>query len=189
VDTDKSPSTRHCGIVPPRRLTRYIYVLIFHETHFEVVKMLSLKKVATDNPALIELVGLLDADLNENYGNLQLRYNQYNSLATVDGAIVAFLDGSPIGCGCFRKLDASKVEIKRMFVRAENRGSGAANGILVELEWWAQQLGFSTAVLETGIKQLAAIRFYEKSGYSRIENYGQYAGMDTSICMGKNLSS
>ena len=79
------------------------------------------------------------------------------------------------------------VEIKRMFVRPENRGSGAAKQLLDELEKWAIEFGCSRAVLETGMKNPEAIRFYTKSGYATIENYGQYVGMETSICMAKTF--
>jgi GNAT superfamily N-acetyltransferase len=150
--------------------------------------MISIVRDTRDSPHLQELVRLLDADLNNRYGILQAQFDQYNSLASVDGAVIAYLDDEAIGCGCFRRSDAQTVEIKRMFVRPENRGSGAARLLLVELEKWAVEAGFSRAILETGIKQPEAIRFYKKSGYSKIDNYGQYAGMESSVCMGKSLS-
>ena len=93
-----------------------------------------------------------------------------------------------VGCGCFKRFDAGTAEIKRMFVRPENRGSGAATLLLEELEKWAAEAGYSRAILETGVKNPEAIRFYTKSGYARIENYGQYVGMENSICMGKSLA-
>jgi putative acetyltransferase len=149
--------------------------------------MISVARDSAASPVLIELVRMLDADLNERNGVLQAQYNQYNSLVSIDAAVIASLDGKPIGCGCFKRFDNDAVEIKRMFVRLENRGSGAASRILSELESWARELGYRRAVLETGLKQVEAIRFYTKSGYSRIENYGQYAEMTTSICMAKDL--
>jgi putative acetyltransferase len=41
--------------------------------------------------------------------------------------------------------------------------------------------------LETGLKQPEAIRLYEKNGYKLILNYGQYIGMDNSVCFEKVL--
>lgn len=148
---------------------------------------ISVRRVSRDHADLLELVRLLDADLNSRYGIVQAQYDQFNSLATVDAAVVANWSGQPVGCGCYRRMDETTVEIKRMFVRPENRGSGAATRLLAELERWAIEAGFTRAVLETGIKNPEAIRFYTKSGYSRIENYGQYAGMENSICMAKSL--
>jgi putative acetyltransferase len=149
--------------------------------------MITVVRDSATSPVLIGLVRMLDAYLNECYGTLQSTYDQYNSLASVDGAVIASIAGRPVGCGCFKRFDDDAAEIKRMFVRPENRGSGAASKILSELESWVRELGYVRTVLETGIKQVEAIRFYDKSGYSRIENYGQYAGMATSICMAKKL--
>jgi GNAT superfamily N-acetyltransferase len=59
--------------------------------------------------------------------------------------------------------------------------------VLAELETWAAELGCSKCVLETGGKQPEAIRLYEKSGYKRIPNYGQYVGVENSICFEKSL--
>ncbi len=144
--------------------------------------------MSRDHADLLELVRLLDADLNSRYGIVQAQYDQFNSLASVDAAVVADLSGQPVGCGCYRRMDDTTTEIKRMFVRPENRGSGAAARLLAELESWAIEAGFTRAVLETGIKNPEAIRFYTKSGYTSIENYGQYVGMENSICMSKSLA-
>jgi GNAT superfamily N-acetyltransferase len=149
--------------------------------------MISIVRDTRDSPQLQVLVRLLDADLNNRYGIVQAQYDRFNSLASVDGAVIAYINDQAIGCGCFKRSYAETAEIKRMFVRPENRGSGAAKLLLEELEKWAVEAGFSRAILETGIKNPEAIRFYTKCGYSRIENYGQYVGMENSVCMGKSL--
>jgi GNAT superfamily N-acetyltransferase len=150
---------------------------------------ISISRVSRSDPQLLELVALLDADLNSRYGIVQAQYDQFNSLATVDAAVIAHLNGQSIGCGCYRRIDETTAEIKRMFVRPENRGSGAAAQLLAELESWASEGGAKRAILETGIKNPEAIRFYTKSGYSRIDNYGQYAGKELSVCMAKSLAA
>ena len=94
---------------------------------------------------------------------------------------------SVAGCGCFKKFDDNAVEVKRMFVKPEARGKGIAHYMLAGLEAWANEIGFDHAVLETGNNQPEAIRLYEKAGYTIIPNYGQYSGMETSICMRKKL--
>jgi hypothetical protein len=58
---------------------------------------------------------------------------------------------------------------------------------LTGLEIWAMELNYSTCILETGKKQFDAVRLYEKNGYERISNYGQYAGVEESICFEKLL--
>jgi GNAT superfamily N-acetyltransferase len=75
-----------------------------------------------------------------------------------------------------------------MFVLPEMRGNHLAAQLLVELEKWAIEEGYSRAVLETGLRQVEAIRLYTRSGYTLTENYGQYIGMVDSICYRKELT-
>ncbi len=79
------------------------------------------------------------------------------------------------------------MEVKRMYTLPEYRGKGIAAAVLNELEKWAAELGCGRCVLETGMKQPEAIRLYEKSGYSVIPNYGQYAGLENSVCFEKKF--
>ena len=74
-----------------------------------------------------------------------------------------------------------------MYTLPQQRGKGYASIILNELEVWATELGFTSAVLETGVKQPEAIALYKKNGYNRIDNYGQYAGVENSLCFEKEL--
>ena len=74
-----------------------------------------------------------------------------------------------------------------MFVAKPYRGKGFSKLILEELENWAMKSGFQHAVLETSIHFKVARDLYTRSGYSIIDNYGQYAGLTESICMKKDL--
>ena len=60
--------------------------------------------------------------------------------------------------------------------------------ILTELEAWAAELSYSKCILETGKRQPEAIALYLKQGYVNIPNYGQYAGVDNSVCFEKIIS-
>jgi putative acetyltransferase len=144
-------------------------------------------RTKSDNIDFQELVKFLDDELNSRYGIVQLHYDQYNKIESLDTVVIAYLDKSPVACGCFKAFDESCIEIKRMIVKPENRGKGIADRILEELEKWAIEMGFSGSVLETGIKQPEAIRFYMRNGYIKIANYGQYIGNENSVCMGKQL--
>lgn len=149
-----------------------------------------LKIIRTDslNEDFRELVRLLDADLSVRDGADHSFYAQFNKIDLIKNAVVAYQGQKAVGCGAFKPFDAESVEIKRMFVRPENRGQGVAVEVLRELENWASELEFAFAVLETGKKQPEAIRLYEKSGYELIPNYGQYEGMENSVCMKKKIS-
>jgi len=58
-----------------------------------------------------------------------------------------------------------------MYVRPAWRGRGLAAQLLDELENAARQLGFTSVRLDTGNRQVAALRLYEQSGYRPIDNY------------------
>lgn len=141
----------------------------------------------SDNPGFRELISLLDAEMTQRYGELQKKYNQFNIIESNTTVVVAYDLDSPVGCGCFRRYDKVTAEIKRMFVKPGYRGTGIAEKILTELERWASESGYSSAILETAIKQPEAIRFYTRLGYVRIPNYGQYEGDENSICMSKEI--
>lgn len=141
----------------------------------------------SDDADFRELVKLLDAELAIRDGAEHAFYAQYNKIDKIREVIIAFENDRAIGCGAFKEYEPQTAEIKRMYVREENRGRGIAAKILTELEVWAKELNFKTAILETGLKQPEAIRLYKKSGYEIISNYGQYAGVENSVCMSKNL--
>ena len=149
--------------------------------------MVTLLRVTGKHHDFIQLVNKLDADLNGRYGDLQTEYDQYNTIDQLATVIVVYHDGLPVACGAMKPFDDDTVEIKRMYVSPENRGLGIAGRILAELENWAAELGFSRSVLETGVKQVEAIGLYQKHGYERIENYGQYRDMPSSVCFAKKV--
>jgi GNAT superfamily N-acetyltransferase len=129
----------------------------------------------------------LDEDLYRRNGEAQLQYRQYNQVDLIDHVVVVYFEGKPVGCGCYKRFDDQTVEMKRMFVLPEMRGKQLAARMLQELEAWAVEEGNTGAVLETGHRQVEAIRLYTVAGYSLIENYGQYIGMEESICYRKEL--
>lgn len=131
------------------------------------------------------LVALLDADLAIRDGDEHAFYHQFNKITAIRYAIVCYADDKPVGCGAIKRYDDEKAEIKRMFVLPEYRGHGMALGILKELELWAAELNYTACILETGKKQPEAIHLYQKAGYTVIPNYGQYEGINNSVCMMK----
>ena len=149
--------------------------------------MFELKRTNNEDPDFIYLVPLLDKDLRNRYQDLQDQYDQHNVLVNVDTVVIAYVDGKPAGCGCFKQFDDVSVEMKRMYVKPEYRRQGISSAILNELEAWARESGYTEAVLETGDRQDEAIALYKKQGYQSIPNYPPYEEMETSICMKKWL--
>jgi len=74
-----------------------------------------------------------------------------------------------------------------MYTLPDSRGKGVASLILAELERWAAELSYGKCVLETGKRQPEAIGLYKKRGYQLIPNYGQYTGVENSVCFEKVL--
>ncbi|MDD2303899.1 MAG: GNAT family N-acetyltransferase [Prolixibacteraceae bacterium] len=144
-------------------------------------------RTTSENTDFRNLINALDEDLYLRNGEAQLQYRQYNQVDLIDHVVVIYFEGKPVGCGCFKKFDDTTVEMKRMFVLAEMRGKQLAAQMLQELEKWAVEEGNTAAVLETGYRQVEAIRLYTVAGYSLMENYGQYIGMEDSICYRKEF--
>ena len=151
--------------------------------------MMMINRTNSDDQDFHLLIQRLDDDLLKRYGELQVFYNRYNKIENLPTVVVAYINGKPAGCGCFKNFDAASVEVKRMYVADEYRGKGIATAILNELENWAAESGFQAIVLELGNKQPEAKKLYQKQSYSIIPNYGPYIDKeDTSICMKKALN-
>jgi len=149
--------------------------------------MIHLLRTDSESENFIELVKCLDIDLAERDGEDHSFYAQFNKIQQIKNVVVAFDNQLPIACGAIKKFDSTTFEIKRMYTIPSYRGKGIAAKILSELEKWATELGYKKCVLETGKKQPEALHLYKKCGYVTINNYGQYAGIENSICFEKKL--
>ena len=147
--------------------------------------MINLTRTDSDNPDFIELVKHLDADLAIRDGADHSFYSQFNKIDKIKHAVVAYENSEPLGCGAIKEYNPTSMEVKRMYTSPNSRGQGIATIILKELEAWANEMGYKSCVLETGKKQPEAIALYKKNGYAVIPNYGQYAGIENSVCFEK----
>ncbi|MFZ1749522.1 MAG: GNAT family N-acetyltransferase [Saprospiraceae bacterium] len=128
------------------------------------------------------LVQLLDAELAVRDGSDHDFYHQYNGIDDIKYCVLGLENDYPIACGAIKKHDDVTMEVKRMYTLPDYRGKGIASQILTELQHWAKEMGYLKCVLETGKKQPEAIQLYLKSGYKIIANYGQYVGVENSVC-------
>lgn len=149
--------------------------------------MMILKRTDSSHKDFQDLVKLLDADLAVRNGEDQAFFDQFNKLDTIKNCIVVYINEVPAACGAIKKFDEETVEIKRMYTHPNFRKKGLATAIVKELEKWAKELNYKKAVLETSLEQNEALSVYEKSGYERIPNYGQYIGIEKSVCYEKVL--
>jgi GNAT superfamily N-acetyltransferase len=137
------------------------------------------------------LVAALDAELSGLYPEPGANHFGLDpaEVADGDGAFLVFYrGGAAVGCGALRRLDAETGELKRMYVAPAARGTGLGRRLVAALEAEARALGVRRLVLETGIRQAAALTLYAATGFRPIPLFGEYRlSPDTSVCLGKEL--
>ena len=154
-------------------------------------------EIGTKQPALViartdlhseasrSLIAALDAHLTELYPDPTANFFHLSAEQVAPGNglfLTATLDGQPVACGAYRKLEAGTAEVKRMYVAPGNRGMKLGAAILSELEGHATRDGVRRMVLETGPLQHEAIGLYERFGYRPTPAWGEYACAPASIC-------
>jgi len=154
---------------------------------------ITVEPVVTATDEVRELIQELDQTLGQEYPPEQ-RHGL--SLEAIFQQSVRFflarLDGVAMGCGGVA-LFPTFAEVKRMYVRDTVRGRGLAQALLSRIEQETKRGGLDVLRLETGDRQFAAMRFYERSGFRRCDAFGQYASMApqaiaTSIFFEKRLT-
>lgn len=99
--------------------------------------------------------------------------------------IIARVEGQAVGCGALRPLDATTVEVKRMYTRRGFRRLGVGQAILAEMDRLALAFGYTTIKLQTGPRQPEAAALYERVGYFRIPRFA--GDWDHVLAYQKNL--
>jgi len=149
--------------------------------------MLKIIRTAAANTDFQKLAALLDAELAEIDGEEHDFYHQFNSIDSLKYCLVGYLNDELVVCGAIKPIGEDSMEVKRMYTIKAARGKGLATSLLVELEQWAKELGKEFCLLETGKRQADAVALYKKNGYEIVPNYGQYIGVENSICFRKKL--
>jgi GNAT superfamily N-acetyltransferase len=138
----------------------------------------------------LPLITALNAELEVMYPEPGANHFQLdeNEVAPGRGCFLIARDGGiALGCGAIR-LNEYGAEVKRMYTAPAARGRGVGRAILDGLEKEARALGATRMILETGTRQLAAIRLYERAGFTKIDLYGEYVrSPETSYCMARAL--
>jgi putative acetyltransferase len=123
------------------------------------------------------LIGELDQHLFQNY-----LPEQQHALALAElfqphiRFFVARMAGVAVGCGGVA-LFSDFAEVKRMYVRSEARGRGAADAIMSRLIAEAVAKNLKIMRLETGTRSFAALRFYQRYGFQPCAIFEPYASM------------
>jgi putative acetyltransferase len=149
--------------------------------------MIRLLRTNSEHPDFIDLVSHLDKDLAARDGQDHAYYAQFNKIDMIKHAVVAYDGETALACGAIKELEPGAMEVKRMYTKPGARGKGIATLVLRELENWAKEMGYKRSMLETGKRQPEAIELYKKNNYAVIPNYGQYAGVENSVCFEKSF--
>ena len=150
--------------------------------------MITIQRTTSDNDDFGNLVIQLDAYLAVLDGEDHAFYAQFNKTSLLKNAVICYENNIAVGIGAYKEFEPKIAEIKRMYTLPESRRKGIAKAILTELETWAKEENYTTSILETGFLQVDAIGLYQKLGYQITENFGQYVGVENSVCMKKNLN-
>jgi GNAT superfamily N-acetyltransferase len=128
-----------------------------------------------EEPPASELLAAMRAELIGAYDNASRLDNPPllpAEMRAPGGAYYVGYDGSgPVAGGGLRSLGDGVAEIKRMYVRPEARSRGVAAELLRTLEEAGRALGYTSARLDTGPKQVTAQRLYRAAGYTEIAPY------------------
>jgi GNAT superfamily N-acetyltransferase len=149
--------------------------------------MNTINRTQSSHPDFEQLNKELDVDLAIRNGETNEFFAQFNTVQNIQHVVLIYRNSEIVACGAFKPYNEITVEIKRMFVRPEFRGYGISKIVLQELQNWAKEIGYNKCVLETGKAMPEAIGLYHSSGFKVIPNYGQYAGVESSICFQKEI--
>lgn len=94
-------------------------------------------------------------------------------------------DGTAIGMGAYKRIDAGHAEIKSMHVLAEHRGGGLSRRMLDHLIAEARADGYARLSLETGVQPgfAAARALYAKAGFGECGPFEGYHEDPNSLFM------
>ena len=104
-------------------------------------------------------------------------------------ALLARLDGEPVGCVVLGALGEGGGEVKRMYVAPAARGRRLGHTLLRAVEELARERGLQVLRLETGTEQPEAMQLYRSAGWTPIPCYGYFADDPTTRCFERVLTA
>ncbi|MFP3712229.1 GNAT family N-acetyltransferase [Puerhibacterium sp. TATVAM-FAB25] len=137
--------------------------------------------VALESPDRPDVVALLTEHLADMYATSPPEFVHALDLAALLDPAVTFLtardaDGTVLGCGALKQLDATHGELKSMRTTAAARGRGVATAVLRRLLAVAAERGYARVSLETGTQEFfaPARRLYARHGFAECPPFGGY---------------
>ena len=141
-----------------------------------------------DQPDVVRLIEALDAHATSLYPP---ESNHLIDVAALCAPSVTFLvvraGDEAVGCGAVVRDPRGWGELKRMYVRPDQRGRRIGAALLAELEAVASGAGLPLLRLETGIHNTEALRLYRRAGFIERGPFGDYAPDALSVFMEKRV--
>ena len=86
--------------------------------------------------------------------------------------LLSMVNGQPAGCVALRRFDATRGEVKRLYVRPQFRGSGLGKALMNAVAAEARAIGYAELVADTIPTVMAgALAMYERLGFERAVPY------------------
>lgn len=151
---------------------------------------LTIRQEPPDQPDVAALIAALDAYANALYPP---ESNHLLDIAALSVPEVSFLvvrdGGEAVGCGAILRDSRGWAEVKRMYVRPDQRGRGMGKRVLAEIEGVALRCGLPVLRLETGIHNTEALALYRRAGFTECAPFGDYAPDPLSVFMEKSIGA
>ncbi len=87
--------------------------------------------------------------------------------------VVVDPDGRVVGTAAVRRLEPGVAELKRMWLRPEQRGRGLADRLMERVLVEARALGAKVLRLDSERRLAAAVRLYRRYGFREIADYNR----------------
>lgn len=120
---------------------------------------------------ILEYVAWLGIDLS--FQNFDKEMEGLSKMySPVEGALyLANINGEAVGVAGLRRFSERDGELKRMFVKPNNRGMGIGQLLLSACLETARTLKYESVKLDTADFMTAAIKLYKENGFEEIEAY------------------
>ena len=107
--------------------------------------------------------------------------------ATYDALFLATRNGHPVGAAGLKAFDATRGELKRLYVREAGRGLGLGQLLITATLAEARLRGYRTLLLDTDPGLHHANRIYERLGFRDVDCYYDNPRQDRSRYMALEL--
>jgi|SRR5581483_5665728 len=137
--------------------------------------------VAVESPEQIAEVRRLFQEYWDSFGFTPCFQNFAGELAGLPGAYsppegrlaMAIVGGVAAGCAALRRIDDTRCEAKRLYVRPAFRGSGAGRALLDWIIAEARTAGYQELLGDTMPVMQQALAMYDRMGFERTGPYGE----------------